>query len=212
MACTQSFCRFIHPSSLTLMTRTVLRTMFVAGLVAGATVASSIHARSFAATTAPIPPRVASLDDPTIVAIFDAANTWDIETGTLAEKKGTTKEIRHFGAMLVHDHTMVRQQGRDLAKKLGVHPTPPKDFAMAKDHEAALKTLRSAKGKKFDRAFLQHEVAFHKAVIDAVTSTLLPAIQNQELKDLVTRVAPAFQAHMTAAQQKLDALNSLTSR
>ena len=191
------------------MTRTVLRAMLVAGLVAGATAVSSIHARSLAATTAPVPAHVAALDDPTIVAIFDAANTWDIETGTLAEKKGTTKEIRDFGAMLVHDHTMVRQQGRDLAKKLGVHPTPPKDFAMAKDHQAAVKTLRAAKGKEFDRAFLQHEVAFHKAVIDAVSSTLLPAIQNQELKDLVTRVAPAFQAHMMAAQQKLDALNAV---
>jgi putative membrane protein len=203
----QWFSRSIHPSSLTLMTRTVLRTLLVAGLVAGATVASSIHARSLAATTAPVPSRVAALDDPTIVAIFDAANTWDIETASLAEKKATTKDIRDFAAMLVHDHTMVRQQGRDLAKKLGVHPTPPKDFALAKDHEAAMQTLRTAKGKEFDRAFLQHEVAFHKAVIDAVTSTLLPAIQNQELKDLVTRIAPAFQAHMMAAQQKLEALN-----
>lgn len=148
----------------------------------------------------------AALDDPTIVAIFDAANTWDIETGKLAQEKGTTKEIRDFGAMLAHDHAMVRQQGRDLAKKLGVTPTPPKDFGMAKDHEAAMKELRAAKGKEFDRAFLQHEVNFHKAVIDAVNQTLLPAIQNQQLKDLVTRVAPAFQAHMMAAQQKLDAL------
>ena len=40
------------------------------------------------------------------------------------------------------------------------------------------------------------------------TNTLLPAIKNQELKDLVTRIAPAFQAHMAAAQQKLDALNA----
>jgi putative membrane protein len=169
--------------------------------VAGATVVSA-RANSLGAT-----PR-AALDDPTIVAIFDAANTWDIETGRLAEKKGTTKEIRDFGAMLAHDHAMVRQQGRDLAKKLGVTPTPPKDFALAKDHEEAMKTLRAANGKEFDRAYLQHEVAFHKAVIDAVTTTLLPAIQNQELKGLVTRVAPAFQAHMMAAQQKLDALRS----
>jgi putative membrane protein len=152
--------------------------------------------------------RTAALDDPTIVAIFDAANTWDIETGRLAEKKGTTKDVRDFAAMLVHDHTMVRQQGRDLAKKLGVTPTPPKDFAMAKDHADAMKRLREAKGKEFDRVFLENEVQFHKAVIDAVNQTLLPAIQNQQLKDLVTRVAPAFQAHMQAAQQKLDALKS----
>ena len=146
----------------------------------------------------------AKLDDPTIIAIFDAANTWDIETGAIAEKKGTTKEVREFGAMLVHDHTVVRQQGRDLAKKLGVHPTPPKDFAMAKDHEAALKALHAANGKAFDRAFLEHEVAFHKAVIDAVTTTLLPALQNAEARALVTKVAPAFQAHQAAAQNLLD--------
>jgi putative membrane protein len=189
--------------SSSVQTRRVVRHAALAAAItlAGVTIASA-HASSLGPT-----PK-AALDDPTIVAIFDAANTWDIETGTLAETKGTTKEIRDFGAMLVHDHTMVRQQGRDLAKKLGVQPTPPKDFAMVKDHEAAMKTLREAKGKEFDRAFLQHEVNFHKAVIDAVTGTLLPAIQNQELKGLVTRVAPAFQAHMMAAQQKLDALKS----
>ena len=144
-----------------------------------------------------------TLNDPTIVAIFDAANTWDIQTGSLAAKKGSTKEVRDFGAMLARDHKNVRQQGRDLAKKLSVTPTPPKDFAMAKDHEAAVKKLSSLSGKDFDKAFLQHEVDFHKAVIDAVTTTLLPALHNQEVKDLVTKVAPAFKAHEDAAQNML---------
>jgi len=144
------------------------------------------------------------LDDPTIVAIFDAANTWDIQTGELAAKNGSTKEVRDFGAMLARDHNNVRQQGRDLAKKLSVTPTPPKDFAMAKDHEAAMKKLESLKGAAFDKAFLQHEVDFHKAVIDAVGTTLLPALQNAEVKDLVTKVAPAFKAHEMAAQNLLN--------
>jgi putative membrane protein len=194
-------------SSTVVSSRIARRTFLALGLVAIGALAAAPRIDVLRAESVPSTP-VAALDDPTIVAIFDAANTWDVETGTLAEQKGTTKEVRDFGAMLVHDHSMVRQQGRDLAKKLGVHPTPPKDFAMAKDHEAAMKALESAKGKEFDRAFLQHEVNFHKAVIDAVTGTLLPAIQNQELKDLVNRVAPAFNAHMVAAQQKLDALKS----
>ena len=152
----------------------------------------------------PAAAQAAKLDDPTIVAIFDAANTWDIETGKIAVKKGSTKEIREFGAMLARDHAGVRKQGRDLAKKLHVTPTPPKDFGMAKDHYAAVKKLNGLKGKAFDRAFLEHEVAYHKAVIDAVTTTLLPALKNQEVKDLVTKVAPAFKAHQDAAQGKLD--------
>ena len=133
------------------------------------------------------------------MAIFDAANTADIETGQLAADRGNSEEVRQFGAMLVRDHKMVRQQGRDLAKKLGVTPTPPAEDAAATTHAQAMTRLRTLKGKAFDHAFLQHEVAFHKGVIDAVTTTLLPAIRNEELKGLVVKVAPAFQAHMAAA-------------
>jgi putative membrane protein len=148
----------------------------------------------------------AAIDDPTIAAIFDAANTWDIETSDIAVKKGTTKEVRDLAAMFSRDHKAVRQQGRDLVKKLHVTPTPPKDFALATDHAQAMKTLESTSGKEFDRAFLTHEVAFHKAVIDAINGTLLPATQNAELKDLQVKVGPAFQAHMLAAQRLLDAM------
>jgi putative membrane protein len=145
------------------------------------------------------------LDDPTIVAIFDNANTWDIATGNLGAKKGTSKEVRDFGAQLVRDHTAVRQQGRDLAKKLGVTvPALPADFAMKKDHDAAMKKLEGLSGPAFDKTFLQHEVDYHKAVIDAVNTTLMPALQNQQVKDLVAKVAPAFKAHEDMAQNLLN--------
>ena len=65
-------------------------------------------------------------------------------------------------------------------------------------------SLRKAHGRAFDRAFLQHEVDYHNAVIDAVNKTLLPAIQNAQVKDLVTKVAPAFVAHRDAAQNLLN--------
>jgi predicted outer membrane protein len=42
----------------------------------------------------PTPSRSAALDDPTIVAIFDAANTYDIETGQVALQKSGTKAVR----------------------------------------------------------------------------------------------------------------------
>lgn len=165
-------------------------------------VAVGVLALSISAATSSARPAstTAALDDPTIVAIFDATNTADIETGLLAAERGSSTEVQQFGAMLARDHKQVRQQGRDLAAKLGVTPTPPKDDQGAKDHAAAMARLRTLKGAAFDHAFLQHEAAFHKAVIDAVQSTLLPAISNGELKTLVVTVAPAFEAHMIAAQ------------
>jgi putative membrane protein len=153
-----------------------------------------------AVTQASAQPASADLDQATVVAIFDAANTFDIETGALAAKRAQNKEVRDYGTMLSQVHTAVRKNGRDLAAKLGVTPTAPKDFQMAKDHAQTMKRLQALQGAEFDRAFLQHEQAFHAAVLSAVKTALLPAIQNQELKDFVISLAPAFEAHRLAAE------------
>src|SRR5690606_7645986 len=99
-------------------------------------------------------------DDPTIVFIFDQANTVDIETGNLAAKKGHSAEVREFGAMLARDHDMVRKMGRDLAAKLGVTPTAPADnAATTKAHAETMARLNKLSGAEFDHAFLQYEVS-----------------------------------------------------
>jgi putative membrane protein len=160
---------------------------------------SSLAAQEAARPTAAESPAPA-LDDATIVAIFDNANTADIATGRLASERGHSKEVRQFGAMLARDHNMVRQQGRDLAKKLGVTPTPPAGDKSALDQAAVIRRLSALSGAEFDRAFLEREVQFHKDVIAAIKTTLLPAIKNEELKALVVKVAPAFEAHLQMAE------------
>ena len=63
-----------------------------------------------------------------------------------------------------------------------------------------MKTLNSTSGKAFDRAYLEHEVAYHKAVIDAVKGTLLPATQNADLKALIDKATPTIQQHLDKAK------------
>lgn len=151
------------------------------------------------------PATATAQDDATIVFIFDQANTVDIETGKLAAQKGHSAEVREFGAMLARDHEMVRKMGRDLAAKLGVTPTAPADNATTtKAHAETMARLNKLSGAEFDHAFLQYEVSFHQSVIDAINTTLLPAIDNAELKALVVKVAPAFEGHRLAAE-RLDA-------
>lgn len=174
----------------------------LATLVAAAP--ATVHAQTANASTPSTSVQskpAATLDDPTIVAIFDAANTWDMETGRLAIKKGRNKDVRMFADMMVRDHKAVRQLGRNLARKLGVTPTAPgKDFALHRAHVVAMRTLRAKQGRAFDKAYIDHEVAYHQAVIDAVTTQLLPATQNAELKALQMKVAPNFQAHLAAGK------------
>jgi putative membrane protein len=146
-----------------------------------------------------------AIDDAAIIGIFDAANGWDVSTGGLAATKATRQDVKDFGKMLSTVHTSVQKQGRDLATKLGVTPTPvAKDFALLLDYNATMKKLNGLSGAAFDKAFLEHEVAYHKAVIDAVTNTFLPAIKNAELKKFVEGVAPAFKQHMDQAQALLN--------
>jgi putative membrane protein len=164
----------------------------------GATIAAPVILLAQAKPAAP------AIDDAAIVGIFDIANTWDIATGTLASTKGATKEVKDFGAMLARDHKVVQDSGRALAAKLKVTPTPvAADFPLKVQHESAMKKLEGLSGAAFDQAFLEHEVAYHKAVIDALNKSLVPAIKSAELKALVLKVAPAFVAHQVAAEQLL---------
>ncbi len=151
-------------------------------------------------TAAPATVNRVALDDATIVAIFDEANTADIETSSLAAKQASSKDVRDLGKQFARDHKAVRQQGRDLAKKLGVKPTAPKPDQGAEAAAAALKDLKAKHGADFDKAYLAHEIAFHQQVIDAINNTLLPAIQNAELKAFVQKVVPAFEGHLAAAK------------
>jgi putative membrane protein len=177
------------------------------GIILGIAPAIAANAQSTAGAQTPNKaPSAAKLDDATIVAIFDAANTYDVEAGVLAEQKAKNHDVHEFAEMMQRDHKAVRQQGRDLAASLKVTPTPPANSALAQAHAAAMQKLRGLSGAAFDRAYMQNEVDFHNAVIDAVTKTLLPAIQNAQLKDLVTKVAPAFVAHRDRAQNILNNL------
>jgi putative membrane protein len=148
----------------------------------------------------PHPARAQSVSDANIVAIFDAANTADIETGSLAARQGADARVRDLGKMFADAHTSVRQQGRDLARQLKVTPVTPAGDKSQAQHEAAMKHLRSLKGAEFDKAWLDHEIAFHQAVIDAVTTTLLPATSNADLKAFEEKVAPAFVGHLQMAK------------
>ncbi|MBI3776241.1 MAG: DUF4142 domain-containing protein [Gammaproteobacteria bacterium] len=138
----------------------------------------------------------AKLDDATILAIFDQTNTADLWAGRLAVKKGMSEDVQMLGKMVAVDHVAVQQMGRDLATKLGIIPTPPDNDTSAENLAKTVAMLQSKSGSEFDRAYLQHEVVFHQSVVDAIKKTLLPAIQNEQLRELVNKVLPGFEQHL----------------
>lgn len=139
--------------------------------------------------------------DPQIVGIVVAANQIDIDAGKLALAKSHDAQVRQFAQQMVDDHTAVQKSVFALGAKLHVTPADSSTEAALKkgaaENEAHLKTLS---GAEFDRAYIDHEVAYHKAVIDAVKTTLIPNAQNAELKSALEGAAPMFQGHLEHAE------------
>jgi putative membrane protein len=140
--------------------------------------------------------------DPQIAAIVVTANQVDIDAGTLAKSKAQSSPVREFAQRMITDHTGVNKAATELVQKLHVSPAPnPTSESLQKGGDENLATLKKLAGKAFDKAYVDHEVAYHEAVLSAVDRTLIPSAQNAELKALLVKVRPAFVAHLEHARR-----------
>lgn len=134
--------------------------------------------------------------DANIFALLDEANMADSAAGALAATKGTSSAVRDFGRRMTRDHHTLRAQGEALAKKLKVTPTPPAGDNLVTDAQKNMDNLNStAKGKDFDKAYIDSEVDAHKKVLDLATKAMDQA-QSTELKNLIQKAAPVIKAHL----------------
>jgi putative membrane protein len=140
--------------------------------------------------------------DAQIAHIVVTANQVDIDAGKLAESKGANKNVKAFGKQMVTDHTGVNRQATALAGKLKLAPEDnPTSQALKKGGEDNVANLKTLNGAAFDKAYIDHEVAYHEQVLDAIDKTLIPNAKNAELKDLIVKVRPAFVGHLEHAKR-----------
>jgi putative membrane protein len=140
--------------------------------------------------------------DPQIAAIVVTANQVDIDAGNLALQHAQAREVKDFAQLMVTDHSGVNQSATELVKRLHVTPQDsPTSEKLQEGGKANLAALQKVSGARFDRNYIDHEVAYHQAVLDAVDKTLIPNARNAELKALLVKVRPAFVSHLEMAKQ-----------
>ena len=143
-----------------------------------------------------------TITDAQIASIVVTANQVDIDAGKLAASRAADAAVREFGQQMVTDHANVNRVATELVTKLRVTPADnPTSQALKAGGDKNLESLRSLNGEKFDQAYVDHEVAYHQQVLDALDKTLIPGAQNAELKALLVKVRPAFVAHLSHAKQ-----------
>jgi putative membrane protein len=163
------------------------------------TAASSTVSADTSAMTSSAP-AAGTWTDANILALLDEANAADSSAGAVAATKGTAAAVRSFGKDMMRDHHKLRVDGEALAKKLNVTPAAPSDDPVAPAAQAETNTLNTtAKGKDFDRAYIDAEVNAHKAVLDLATKAA-GITQTAELKSLIQKAAPVIQGHLDKAE------------
>jgi len=158
----------------------------------------------FAAAVALVPASTAlaqSPNDAQIASIVVTANQVDIDAGKLATSKASKPDVKAFAQQMVTDHTGVNKQATELVTRLKV---TPEDNATSQSLKSGgdtnLATLKGLSGAAFDKAYIDHEVAYHQQVLDAVDKVLIPSASNADLKALLVKVRPAFVTHLEHAK------------
>lgn len=141
-----------------------------------------------------------ALTDPNIFFILGTAHALDSSAGAMATTKATRSDIREFGRMMVRDHHALREQGQMLATRLALTPAPAAGDDVQGRADRTLAALdAAAKGKDFDKAYIDSEVNAHRALLET-TVAAMRATKNSELKNLLQKAAPTIQAHLDRAQ------------
>lgn len=142
------------------------------------------------------------LSDPEVAHVAVTANSIDIDLAKLAQSRTHNADVKQFATTMITDHSAVNAQASALAAKLGV---TPKDNAVSqsllKGAAEARATIEPLKGKAFDKAYIDREVGYHQAVLDALDKVLIPTTENAELKKLLVDVRPVIAVHLEHAKK-----------
>jgi putative membrane protein len=161
----------------------------------------SAAAAAIALLSAPAFAQGAKPTDPQIAHIAYTAGVIDINAAQQALKQAKSKDVKAFAEDMVRDHEAVNKQALALVKKLNVTPEDnDTSRTLSKQASDKLNELSKLKGAAFDKAYVENEVAYHKAVNGALEAQLIPSANNAELKSLLQTGLKIFQGHQQHAE------------
>lgn len=142
-----------------------------------------------------------NLTDSEIASVAVVANQNDIDFAQIAKEKSKNQDVLKFAETMVADHKAIIDLAVALVSKLNVTPKDnPVSKQLVEDAEKTKKMLRSLSAKDFDEAYVNNEVAYHKAVVTAVETVLISQAQNAELKSLLKQALGILKTHLAHAE------------
>jgi len=150
---------------------------------------------------------VAAMNDLEFAHIAYTADNIDIRYAHLALALSTNPDIHEFANTMIRDHTAVNEAALALLAKLGASA---QDNAVSQtlntNAEEIIDGFVKLRGAEFDAAYAANELAYHKAVNELVENTMIPNIDNEEVRELFVQGLEIFKAHEHHAEMMVKAL------
>jgi putative membrane protein len=131
--------------------------------------------------------------DAEFLTVIRFANLWEMPMGKLATERGTTKEVKTAGSVMLNDHTKLNTLVEQLAKKFGVQiPDKPKS-----SHQGWMAEISGKQGVDFDKTFATRLRAAHGSVFSTIAE-VRAGTHNKTILDFATQANAIVLKHMSA--------------
>lgn len=185
---------------------------------AGARAVSTDSAQSGQSGNSPANAENPSSPETRILSLLNVKDQHEIRMGQLAQERGSTEDVRNYGARLVKDHREHAIKVASVASSSGVtlmddeqvkqmmhrekgEPAAPKDRMSAdrKDKDP-IAELQGLSGVEFDRAFALKMQEGHRKVIQKVQAAQND-VRNPGVRDLLDKTLVSLREHEQIASK-----------
>lgn len=119
----------------------------------------------------------------------------EIKLGELAQKMGSSEQVRNFGTMLASDHSNAKKEVGLLATKIDVKATD----AMTDEAKQEMSKLKGLSGSAFDKEFTRYMVDDHEKDVAEFKEKANEG--KGEVSTLAAQTVPVLTKHLETAQR-----------
>ena len=137
-----------------------------------------------------------SAQDKKWMTMIHQVNLAEIEVGRLAQRKGTTAQVRSLGRTFVDDHTMLDRKVVSVSRSLNI--TLPS--GVMPDQAELARKLAQMSGRQFNDTFVSTSITGHQDAI-AATKTEISRGSNPMVISVARQALPVLQKHLTMSKK-----------
>ena len=119
----------------------------------------------------------------------------EVRMGKMAQQKGSSDQVKQFGARMVDDHSKANDELKQIASAKGI--ALPTDLDAK--HKSKMDKMEKLSGAQFDRAYMDDMVADHKEDV-AEFKKQASSGKDSDLKAFAAKTLPTLEDHLKMAQ------------